>query len=133
MRVPAPTLTFFQHAVGTDLDGVGQFDLALEDAADVDGNVAPVAQLATDVDARRSARRTPATSSWSAILLVLAFQFGELDLAVDAEHLPFAFRLRGAHRQAFADGQGDDVGQVVLAWALSFSACPASGRDAPSA
>jgi hypothetical protein len=46
---------------------------------------------------------------------VLAFQFGQLHLAVDAQHFPFALRLRGTHRQALGDRQRDDVGQVVLA------------------
>jgi hypothetical protein len=49
------------------------------------------------------------------ITLVLAFQLGQLDLAVDAQHFPLAFGLRGAHRQAFGHRQRDDVGQVVLA------------------
>ena len=43
-----------------------------------------------------------------------ALQFGQLHLAVNAEHFPLVFRVGGADRQSLRDGHADDVGQVVL-------------------
>ncbi len=111
-----PDLDVLQHAVGADLDRIAELDLAFEDAADVDGHIAAMAQFATHVDARRIGQAHAGDQQLvGQVALVLALQFGQLHLAVDPQHLPFAFRLRGTHRQALGDRQRDDVGQVVLA------------------
>jgi hypothetical protein len=70
----------------------------------------------------------------SEITLVLAFQFGQLDLAINAQHFPLAIGLRGAHRQAFGHRQRDNIGQVILALGivvLGQFAQPV-GQDGPS-
>ena len=68
MRVPAPTLTFFSTQWGRPRPH-RRARPCLEDAADVDGDIAAMAQFATHIDARRiGANRTPATSNWSARL-----------------------------------------------------------------
>jgi hypothetical protein len=113
---PGADLDVLQHAVRADFDRIGQLDLALEDAADVDGHIAPMGQRTAYVDPCRVGQTHAGDQQLvGQITLVLAFQFGQLDLAVDAEHFPLAFGLRGAHRQAFGHRQRDDVGQVVLA------------------
>ena len=52
---------------------------------------------------------------FGALALVAAFQVGQLQRAVDAQHLGLAGRGRGHHRHAFGHRHRDDVGQVVLA------------------
>ena len=108
-------LDVLEHAVGADVDGIAKFDNAFENTADVDRDIAPVQQLAAHIETRRIGQ-THAGDQQAVgnIALVLAFELGELHLAIDAKHFPLAFRLGGAHRQASFDRQCDDVGQVIL-------------------
>jgi hypothetical protein len=105
-----------QHAVGADGHSIGKFDAALEDAIDVDRDIAAADQLAAHVDTRRIGEGDAALHQLHGnVSLVHALQLGKLQLAVDAFGLPGRIRMRGRHRHAFGNGQGDDVGQVVLA------------------
>ncbi len=111
-----PICTSSEHAVRADADVVGQRDLALEHAADVDRDVAPAAERAANVDPRRVHNRGAGLHQRAGeARLHEALDRRELRAVVDAERHR---RIRGDvrfHRNAGGDRQRDDVGQVVLA------------------
>ena len=104
-----------EDAVGADLHALAEPDLALEDAADVDGDVAAAIELAADVDAVGVGQHHAAVGeAVGQVALVAAFEKGELRLAVDAQRLPVGCRVGGGDAGAVGHGGGDDIGQVVL-------------------
>src|SRR6185369_12834466 len=105
-----------QRAVGADADLVAELDDAFENAADVDLDVAAATQLAAGVETRRVGDADAlGHETRGGRALVAALEVGELRRAVDAEHLGFARRRDADDTDAFADGDADDVGEVVLA------------------
>jgi hypothetical protein len=104
-----------QHAMRADLDAVAEHDAALEHAVHVDRHVAAAVELAAHVEPVGVEQGHALLHQQQRIaVLVDALQFGQLHLAVHAEHFPGLVGL-GRHRHALADRQPDDVGQVVLA------------------
>jgi len=65
------------------------------------------------------------------VLPVHPLELGELRLAVDAERLPGGPGLHRAHRDAFADGGRDHVGQVVLALRVVVAEAREPAREMP--
>src|SRR3546814_6138836 len=59
-----------QHAVRSDLDIVGQRNIALEHAADVDHHVATMPQLTTQIEARRIGRSEEHTSELQSLMRI---------------------------------------------------------------
>ena len=106
----------FQHTMRTDLDAVAEDNTAFEDAAHVDRHVTAAVELAAHVDPVGVEQRDALLHEQQGVaVLVQALQFGQLHLAVHAEHFPGSIGLRRRHRHAFVDRQPHDVGEVVLA------------------
>ena len=79
----------------------------------------PQMQRAAQVEARRVGQAHAGLHQRLGLgALVAALQVGQLQRAVDAQHLGLAMAPRGHHRHAFGHGHRHDVGQVVLACAL---------------
>jgi hypothetical protein len=109
-------LDVLQHAIRADFDRIGQFDLALENAADINEDVAAVAKITAHIDPIWVSQTNAANQHGIGdVALMHALQFGQLHLAVDPQHLPLTIRLGGAHRHTFGHCQRHDVGQVILA------------------
>jgi hypothetical protein len=104
-----------EHAARADLDRFFENDLPFENAIHVDEHIAPAAQFATHVDARRVGQAHALLhQALGGLPLRDAFEFGQLHLAVHAEHFPFALGCVVPDRHAVGDRHADDVGQVVL-------------------
>ncbi len=104
------------YAVWTDGDVVSQFDRTFEYAIDVDRHVASAEQFAAHVDAHRIHQRHALfEQAAGGLLLQHALEFGQLQLAVDAQRLAHVLRLGRRDAHAVAHGAGHDVGQIVFA------------------
>ena len=108
--------TLRTNAVRADAHAVAELDLAFEDAADVDLDVAAAAQRAAQVEARRVGEAHALVHQpLGGAPLVAPLEVGELRRAVDAEHLGLAGGAHADHRRSAGDREADDVGEVVLA------------------
>jgi hypothetical protein len=88
ITAPAADAGVADHAVRADAHAVAQRDRAFEDAADVDLDVAAAAQRAAQVEARRVGQAHAGLHQRLGLAaLEAALQVGQLQRAVDAQHL----------------------------------------------
>ncbi|MCY1534722.1 hypothetical protein D9M68_701040 [compost metagenome] len=108
------------HAVRADLDAIFDHHATFEDHVDIDQHIAANGDVATQVEARRIAQGHPlGHQAAGGTLLVVAFQFGQLDTVVGALHFHGVQGLLGRHHQAVGHRHGDHVGQVILALGIA--------------
>ena len=105
-----------EEAVGAYADAIAQFYLTLEEAVDVDGDIAPGPQPTPHVDAVGIEEGHPfAHEVLGDAALIASLQVRELQAVVDPQDLFLPVRLAGGDGLAIRHRQGDDIRQVVLA------------------
>src|SRR5262245_3067859 len=103
-----------QHAVRADAHTVAERYAALEHAVDVDRDVAPAFERAAHVEARRVGQGNAGFQQVAGNdLPVLPLERGELGLGVDSRRFPGVLGLDRDHRDALADRESDEIGEVV--------------------
>src|SRR5687767_12021554 len=104
------------HAVGADLGAVGELDLALEHAVDIDAHVRPAGQAPAHVDTQGIGERDTGVHQPPRVAaLVNALELSELLLAVHAQDLPAVGGLDARQRDLVLERERHYAGQVVLA------------------
>ena len=115
MTLSAPMLTSRSTTFGPTRTRSPSVDLAFEQHVGVDEHVAPDADLAAHVDARRIRERGAREHELArAFGAMQRLELGELHLVVDAEHLRHGGRDERRDLHLVFHRHGDDVGEVVL-------------------
>ena len=105
-----------QHRVGADPDVVAEDHVAFDDDVDVDADVAAVAQVPAQIEARGVGQGdTGEQQLLGAVALIRPLQGRQLQTIVHAFGFHRVVRLRNVHRHAVVYRHFDHVGQVILA------------------